>query len=157
MRGRQPRHVADTSLQSLHEQRVVPFQFNGWHGLLVQDFPMFFPEREEILYEVSSREIALIPIEEHGTLLVSLTRGYDSSRGPLPDLTAQAVLFTSDPLERRAIRVAASDEWAAFEQVYAHFSLPSREHEDEQGDVLTRDALQGVLHGTATDAIPIIV
>jgi len=81
MRGRQPRHVADTSLQPLHEQRVVPFQFNGWHGLLVQDFPVFSPEREGILYEVSSREIALIPIEEHGTLLVSLTRGYDPSHG----------------------------------------------------------------------------
>ncbi len=99
MRGRPPRHVADISLQLLHEQRVVPFQFNGWHGLLVQDFPVFSPEREEILYEVSSREIALIPIEEHGTLLVSLTRGYDPSHGPLPDLTAQAVLFTR-PLHR---------------------------------------------------------
>jgi len=116
----------------------VPFQFNGWHGLLVQDFPVFSPEREEILYEVSSREIALIPIEEHGTLLVSLTRGYDPSHGPLPDLAAQAVLFTSDPLERRAIRVTASDEWTAFEQVCAYFSLPSR----EDGDGVVDDLIQ---------------
>src|SRR6266702_1137536 len=34
MRGRQPRHVADTSLQPLHEQRVVPFQFNCLQGML---------------------------------------------------------------------------------------------------------------------------
>src|SRR5437764_15239488 len=103
MRGRQPRHVADTSLQPLHEQRVVPFQFNGWHGLLVQDFPVFSPDREEILYEVSSREIALIPIEEHGTLLVSLTRGYDPSHRLLPALNTQPVRFTSDPPDRIAI------------------------------------------------------
>src|SRR6266571_9493021 len=154
MRGRPPRHVADISLQLLHEQRVVPFQFNGWHGLLVQDFPVFFPELEEILYEVSSREIALIPIEEHGTLLVSLTRGYDPSHGPLPDLTAQAVLFTSDPLERRAIRVTASDEWNAFEQVCAYFSLPSREDVDEQCSALTSAAAQGMLHGNVYYRLP---
>ncbi|HEX6778992.1 MAG TPA: hypothetical protein VF099_12370 [Ktedonobacterales bacterium] len=154
MRGRPPRHVADISLQLLHEQQVVPFQFNGWHGLLVQDFPVFFPELEEILYEVSTREIALIPIEEHGTLLVSLTRGYDPSHGPLPDLAAQAVLFTSDPLERRAIRVTASDEWTAFEQVCAYFSLPSREDVDEQCSALTSAAAQGMLHGNVYYRLP---
>jgi hypothetical protein len=154
MRGRQPRDVADTSLQPLREQRTVPFQLNGWHGVLAQDFPEYSPEREEILYQVSQRMVALIPMDEQGTLLVSLTRGYDPSHGALPDLTAQAVLFTSDPMERRAIGITASDEWTALEQACAYFSLPSREEEGEQSGALTFAAAQGMLLGNAYYRLP---
>ena len=145
MRGRQAQHAADPSLHPLYEQQVVPFQFHGWHGQLVQDFPVFFPDREEILYEVSCREIVLIPVAEHGTLLVFLTRGYDPFHGPLPGLTAQAVLFTSDPQEQRAFRVSASDALSAVEQIWASFSLPSPEVEPDSAPQAC--AVQGMLHG----------
>jgi hypothetical protein len=144
MRGKQAQH-ADPSLHPLYEQQVVPFQFHGWHGQLVQDFPVFFPDREEILYEVSCREIVLIPVAEHGTLLVFLSRGYDPFHGPLPDLTAQAVLFTSDPQEQMALRVSAADALSAFEQIWASFSLPSSEGEPDSPPQAR--AVQGMLHG----------
>ncbi len=51
MRGKQARHVVDPSLQPLREQQVVPLQFHGWRGLLVQAFPVFFLERQEFLQE----------------------------------------------------------------------------------------------------------
>lgn len=149
MQGRQLRDVADTSLQPLREQGIVPFQFNGWHGVLVQDFPMDTPEQGSILYDVSCQQIVLLPIEKYGTVLVSLTRGYDPEHGPFPDLTAQAVLFTADPLERRETRVTASDAWAAFEQVWAYFSLPSREEEFEPSGVITFAIAQAILQGNA--------
>src|SRR3989442_839792 len=74
--------------------------------------------------------------------------------GSMHQIWPSATEFQNLHLERRAIRVTASDEWNAFEQVCVYFSLPYREDVDEQCSALTSAAAQGMLHGNVSYRLP---
>jgi hypothetical protein len=122
---------------------MTPLLAEGRAGLSLQDFPEYWAERADMLFQISPQALFLFPVEGQGTLLVSLTWG--DGRDPDPRLySAHAVLFTADPRECRVAHFTKSNASTVVAQALAFFAIPNGTDENEQPQQLSTQALEGL-------------